>query len=133
MTTFYDLNKDKILKYKKEFYKSNKQNQNYAFFKNIKISGYTKSQSAKLLKQTLLTDHLQIWIDTEECISSNEFIQKYRFVDYKLIEIEAIDETDNSAGHCYDIPFVEIIYMYIKKGGTHDLSLMVFKNQLHII
>lgn len=129
MATYYDLNKDKILNYKKEFYKTNVKNAKYSYFKNIKINGYTKRQSATLIKQVLISNNLLIAINETTHISVDDFIKKYKFKNYSVIELEGYDETDSTGGCCVDIPYNNIIHYY-DKNSAHDLVLSVWDNML---
>lgn len=129
MASYYNLNKDKILTYKKEFYKTKVQNAKYSCFKNIKISGYTKRQSATLIKQVLISNNLIISINETTNISVDDFIKKYKFKNYSIIELDGFDETDSSCGCCKDIPYNDIIHYY-DKNSAHDLVLSVWDNML---
>jgi len=127
MTTHYSLNKDKILNYKKEFYKMQHQQQHA--FKNIKIRGFPKRQSMNLIKTALASKHLVIVLNEITYFTVPEFIKKYKFRDYSVIELDGFDTSTFSGANCEDIPYYELIQYYDDKSH-HDLELIVWDNML---
>jgi hypothetical protein len=127
MTTYYKLNKDKILNYKKEFYKT--QHQCHHAFKNIKIRGFAKRQSTNLIKSALSSNHLIIVLNETTYFTVSEFIKKYKFKPYSVIEVDGFDTTLASMGNCEDIPYYDLI-QYYDDNSNHDLELNVWDNML---
>lgn len=86
---YYNTHKDKVLLYKKEWY-CNK-TKNYAFFKNIKIKGYSKRQSKEIIKEAINKNILRLSLiagDEFKEYSLDEFMNLYNFKDFSIIELD---------------------------------------------
>lgn len=73
---YYKNNKDKVLSYKKEFYR--KKVEKYEPFKNIQINSFSKSQSNKLIRFSIDNNLLLLCYDSK-LISIEEFSKNYHF------------------------------------------------------
>lgn len=127
MTTYYNLNKDKILNYKKEFYKIHHQYQHA--LKNIKLHGFSKRQSMNIIKTALASNCLVIVLNEITHLTIQEFVQKYKFKDYSVLELDGFDTKLSSGGSCEHMEYDDLMVTY-NDEKNHIFELMVWDNMI---
>lgn len=127
-TKYYQLNKGKVLEYKKQFYYN--KTKKHSIFKNIKIKGFTKRESQSLIKTAIDNNNLLIELNECEQIELTDFHESYEFKSFSIIEIIANDDSDSSRCECQNIPYYDIKQYYNEKDCNHKLVLSIWDNML---
>ncbi len=122
--SYYLSNKEKVLQYKKDYYR--KKREKYMALKPILIKGFSKKQSNELIKNAIDKNCLVIRLNDKKDLSINDFVKQYKLIDYRVIETTAFVSSDSGAFLCDENPFEDS--MECVTENNYSLTISLYEN-----